>query len=213
MSLELSAALARVLTAEAQKAIGKLFRTVGGSLGLAFKPTVTRWQAEADAYAAKVEADAKNQINVAKEETKGKIEGQRVENQYALEDRAAERKDELAEQRERKRKLAAKRRTVQGRAAIRVTRTEVRQQKNLEAIVQQAALAITDQSKPVDDKPVDPDWTAFFLNQSQDISDEQMRSLWGRILTGEVSQPGSFSMRTLAVVRTMSGLLPIFWST
>ena len=51
----------------------------------------------------------------------------------------------------------------------------MRQQKNLEAIVQQAALAITDQSKPVDDKPVDPDWTAFFLNQSQNVSDEQMR--------------------------------------
>ncbi len=90
---------------------------------------------------------------------------------------------------------------MEDRAAQRVRRLEARRQKNLERIAVQAARELPE---TVSDQPVDDDWVAQFLNHAQDISNERMQSLWARILAGEVAKPGSFSLRTLAVVRVMS---------
>lgn len=87
------------------------------------------------------------------------------------------------------------------RAAYRAQAREVRRQQNLEAIVQQTARCLP---PAADETPVDPDWTAEFVNSAQDVSDEEMQSLWARILAGEVAQGDSFSRRTLAAVRVMS---------
>jgi hypothetical protein len=38
----------------------------------------------------------------------------------------------------------------------------------------------------VSDTPVDEDWIVRFFNVVEDISDEMMQQLWGRILAGEV---------------------------
>jgi hypothetical protein len=45
---------------------------------------------------------------------------------------------------------------------------------------------------------------AEWVKSAQDVSDEQMQSLWGRILAGEVAAGGSFSRRALAAVRLLS---------
>ena len=87
------------------------------------------------------------------------------------------------------------------RAGHRVEGRELRRQANIEAIVTEAARQLPES---VDACPVEPDWTAEFINCAQDVSDETMRSLWGRILAGEVVEPGSFSRRTLAPARLMS---------
>lgn len=86
------------------------------------------------------------------------------------------------------------------RVQARITATEVRRQRNIEAIVEGAVKALP---AAVSQEPIDPDWVATFFNQSQDIGNETMQSLWSRILAGEVASPGAFSVRTLNALRTL----------
>lgn len=87
------------------------------------------------------------------------------------------------------------------RAAQRISYEEARRQRNREAIV---ATAITNLPPSVSDEPVDHDWIAQFFKYSEDISDEEMQSLWARILASEVAEPGVYSRRTLHLVSTLS---------
>lgn len=77
----------------------------------------------------------------------------------------------------------------------------IRQQKNIESIVQGAIELVPSAASP---QPVDEDWTTDFLDSCKNISNEEMQTLWSRILAGEVAEPGSFSKRTIAFVKTLS---------
>lgn len=83
------------------------------------------------------------------------------------------------------------------------TRREKRQADNLGRIVDVACTEIRNK-KEVSEQPVDPDWSARFFDYAQDISDETIQLIWGKILAGEVERPGRFSKRTLAVLRNLS---------
>jgi hypothetical protein len=87
------------------------------------------------------------------------------------------------------------------RAAWRLADQEARRQENREATAQEIAKALPDQ---VSEEPVDPDWINFFGECCQDVSDEQMRKLWGRIGAAEIAKPNSFSRRTLSAVKHLS---------
>ena len=76
-----------------------------------------------------------------------------------------------------------------------------RQHKNIQAITQKAMAALPD---TVDDKTVDEDWIAHFFEDCKNVSNEQMQILWGRLLAGEITKPGSFSIRTLDFIKSMS---------
>lgn len=56
----------------------------------------------------------------------------------------------------------------------------------------------------VSEEPVDPDWLNQWRENAQDVSEEHMQKLWARILAEEVKTPGSYSMRTLGFLRTVS---------
>ena len=86
------------------------------------------------------------------------------------------------------------------RANERLINREIRRQENVERITQNA---VKELPQSVSDEPVDEDWIHRFYDSCQDIGDEEMQSLWGRILAGEVTQPKSFSFRTLRVVRDL----------
>ena len=79
---------------------------------------------------------------------------------------------------------------------------EQKRQSNIESVVQQAASELGD--KEVQDHQVDHDWTARFFSDVQDVSSEQMQTLWAKILAGEVTDPGSTSIRTLSVLRNLN---------
>ena len=79
---------------------------------------------------------------------------------------------------------------------------EKKRQSNIESVVRRAALELGD--KEVLDHQVDHDWTARFFSDVQDVSSEQMQSLWAKILAGEVERPGSASIRTLSVLRNLN---------
>lgn len=51
---------------------------------------------------------------------------------------------------------------------------------------------------------IDDDWLNLFARLSEDKSSEELQSLFGRILSGELRRPGSFALRTLQFVSTLS---------
>ena len=73
---------------------------------------------------------------------------------------------------------------------------------NTEAVVQEAADELSD--KEVPDQEPDHDWTARFFDGVKDVSSGEMRSIWVRLLAGEVESPGRTSLRTLDVLRNMT---------
>lgn len=51
---------------------------------------------------------------------------------------------------------------------------------------------------------LDVDWFARFIDCAQDVSDDEMRLLWAKILSGELNKPNSISVMTLETLRNMS---------
>ena len=73
---------------------------------------------------------------------------------------------------------------------------------NVKSVVEDAAEQLADEK--VSDHEPDHDWTARFFNCVQDVSSENMRKIWARLLTGEVKNPGQYSMRTMDSLRNMT---------
>ena len=73
--------------------------------------------------------------------------------------------------------------------------------RNLVQIVDKARLALPPGEVP----DVEPDmaWTTSYSEAAQDISDEHLQELWARVLVGEVTRPGSTSVRTLSILRNL----------
>ena len=73
---------------------------------------------------------------------------------------------------------------------------EQRQMKNAADVYAYAAgeLAGVDS---VPDEPVDPDWSARFFDCVKDVSDDDIKIIWGKILAGEIKSPGAYSKSTL----------------
>lgn len=49
-----------------------------------------------------------------------------------------------------------------------------------------------------------PDWLSGFIDTTSGVFDEQMQDLWARILAGELEHPGSYSKRTLSILRDLT---------
>ena len=73
---------------------------------------------------------------------------------------------------------------------------------NIASVVYAAADEL--HGKEVADHAPDPDWTARFFGSVQDISSEDMKRIWVRILSGEVERLGRTSLRTLDALRNMT---------
>jgi hypothetical protein len=48
------------------------------------------------------------------------------------------------------------------------------------------------------------DWIHRFFRYAEDISNEEMQALWGKILAGEVKHPKTYSLRTLELVKNLT---------
>lgn len=79
--------------------------------------------------------------------------------------------------------------------------SRLRQQKNLEAIIQKSLSYCPNNTSAT---KADPDWFNRFTNLAEDISNATMQDLWAKILAGEISHPGSFSLKSLTVFKSMS---------
>lgn len=91
------------------------------------------------------------------------------------------------------------------RAQQRQIADSIRKEENIENVLQFAANEITQMGdEPVSDAPVDDDWITRFFDIAEDIGAQDIQFIWGKILAGEIKHPGSFSLRTLDVLRNLS---------
>jgi hypothetical protein len=73
----------------------------------------------------------------------------------------------------------------------------------LEGVAAEALTALeTEQSLPTENPS--PTWTIRFIGYAEETPDPYLQHLWGQILAGEIKQPGSYSLRTLDVLSTMT---------
>ena len=91
------------------------------------------------------------------------------------------------------------------RTCSRLLHQEIKKQENIENIINSAKdILEKEQEDSISSKDVSEDWMMRFFNSVQDISDEKMQLLWGKILAGEIKQPNSFSLRSLDAMTKMS---------
>lgn len=90
-----------------------------------------------------------------------------------------------------------------GRTCSRMLYQEMRKQQNIENVVAKAKENLVEESQ-VSEEEVSEDWLLRFFNSVQDISDEDMQRLWGKILAGEIKKPNTFSLRSLDVLSKMT---------
>lgn len=88
-------------------------------------------------------------------------------------------------------------------ALVRFRYRELKREINLRAIAHLAQ----DENVPdeeVADKKVSDQWASRWIEGAQDVSDEELRILWAKLLAGEVKRPGAYSLRTVEYLRRIS---------
>lgn len=88
----------------------------------------------------------------------------------------------------------------------RLFQQEIVKQKNIDAIVEQAVIELSNvkEEKEISTKKVDTDWASRFMNSIEHVSDPEMQEIWGKILAGETKQPDTYNFRTLNVLKDIS---------
>ena len=80
------------------------------------------------------------------------------------------------------------------RAEQRRIEEEAKHQKNMEDITAKAAPHLNEDANP---DAMDDDWVANLFDKCRIVSDDEMQSLWARVLAGEANTPGTYSKRTV----------------
>ena len=158
----------------------KLIEVIAQGVGAVSAPMLIRWTADAKAYEIKT-------ISKAVADSRQLLTDANYREGYVSVSMAAENPVE----------------GLPARAQGRIGFESVKKQINIESVTGYAAENLPDDAE-VSPDPVDPDWISRFFNIAQDITSDQMQDLWGRILAGEVKKPGSYSLRTLALLRNLS---------
>ncbi|QCE40894.1 DUF2806 domain-containing protein [Psychroserpens sp. NJDZ02] len=161
----------------------KLIEVVSQGLGALSKPYLIRKTADAKAYEIKAISDAikdnhgnLKEIGYSEEKLSlMSLDSESIKNELAIEERTKNR----------------------------IEYKEQKRQKNIENITQNAVKNLEAETN-VSEEPVDEDWTTRFFNYAEDVSNDEMQDLWGRILAGEIKQPNSFSLRTLELIRNLT---------
>jgi Protein of unknown function (DUF2806) len=87
-----------------------------------------------------------------------------------------------------------KRTELQKRALQRFVNEEVKKQENIESITAKALPLLEDKSEP---QKMEDDWISNFFDKCRIVSDNEMQTLWSKVLAGEANAPGAFSKRTV----------------
>ncbi len=85
----------------------------------------------------------------------------------------------------------------------RILYQETEKQQNIESIILLTAEMITD-VQDFSKEPVDKKWAKRFFEGASEVDDEDTQKLWAKILAGEIEKKGSFSLRTLDILRNLS---------
>lgn len=97
--------------------------------------------------------------------------------------------------------------TLRDRATRRLERQEARRQINLENIARRTLDHVSGDAAGA----VDPLWLARFAESAAEVEDESLQDVWSLALAQEAVRPGAISLRTLTVLRDLSGAhIPLF---
>jgi hypothetical protein len=168
------------------KPLTRLIEVVSKGAGAVSTPYLIRKTADARAYEIKVIADAlkdvreKNQLPVI-------YDGGAIEVWQKPDDKT----------------LILDSQPIDQRVAGRLEYQERKRQDNIENVTAAAAAELSKETV-IPDKHPDDDWIARFFSSAQDVSSQEMQELWGKILAGEIKNPGSYSLRTLDFVRNIT---------
>jgi len=99
--------------------------------------------------------------------------------------------------------IATDEKQIADRISARLSYQEIKRQVNAENIVQIAAQELNCE-ETVSTEAVDDNWATRFFNIAQDVSNDEMQSIWGKILAGEIKKPKSYSLRTLELLKNIS---------
>jgi len=85
------------------------------------------------------------------------------------------------------------------------TEEERRKLENRAATVKVAVDELNERQAQTDaTQEIDDDWLNLYAKLAEDKSSEELRSLFGKILAGEIRKPGSFSLRTMQFLSALS---------
>lgn len=80
----------------------------------------------------------------------------------------------------------------------------IRKEANVARSVMVAEDILSNDQQEPSDKPIEDDWLYSWRDSAGRVSASELQDLWGRVLAGEVKQPGSYSMRTLEFLKGLS---------
>lgn len=155
----------------------KLVEVVSSAIGSSFRPMQIRREADAKAYETVTLAKATAEATAVANEISIFAKRKTIE-------QLAEEHPEIAE-----------------RAKKRLLTKEIEGQLNIESIAQMAAAELP---AAVPDQAMNQDWRRKFFSEAENICEHDMQMLWGKVLAGEIAQPGQFSLRTLDTLRQLS---------
>lgn len=92
--------------------------------------------------------------------------------------------------------------------AIKASKLEISEFMRKEVNVSRALLIAEDilaqDAQEPSSEPIEDDWLFSWREYAGRVSANELQDLWGRILAGEVKQPGSYSLRTLEFLKGLS---------
>lgn len=100
-----------------------------------------------------------------------------------------------------KAEAAQEEKVLEQRTIARIIYEETNQQQNIEAVVIGSLPNINESAKP---ENMDDDWLTNFFSGCRQVSNADMQKLWSQLLAQEVNTPGSFSVRTINALATLS---------
>lgn len=71
---------------------------------------------------------------------------------------------------------------------------------NKKIVALEALKDIKDSNEDIQDGELEDEWLNYFDSYAEKATSTEMRSIWGKILSGEIQRPKSFSRRTLRIV-------------
>jgi uncharacterized repeat protein (TIGR03899 family) len=90
---------------------------------------------------------------------------------------------------------------IEDRSNKRERLANLRKQENIEEIMEKTFTFCS--NKSIDKRP-DLDWFNRYITLAENVSNKTMQDLWAKILAGELSKPGMYSLKALKVFRDMS---------
>ena len=81
---------------------------------------------------------------------------------------------------------------------------QMRAEVNVAKAVLSAEADLEEDPQEPSERAVDQDWLFRWRESASRVSTEELRTLWGRVLAGEIKSPGTFSLRTLEFLKNLS---------